>query len=600
MSFTQFKLLLFTLRHVKFSQILWRIRHRFFQKAVDTRNCHAKINPSFNLISHCQRPISFADNAFLFLNHRVDRPNHIDWNDSKQSKLWLYNLHYFDVLHQPDLEDNTGFKLINEWIENNPHFKGNGWEPYPLSLRIVNWIKFLQHSDYPQTEVVLNSLFLQTRSLNNKIEYHLLGNHLFKNGVALLFAGYFFKGEEAKQWLATGKQILIEQLAEQVLADGGHFERSPMYHALILEDILDCLNLVTSSQVDVDAEFKALLELKANAMLEFMMATLHKDGSYPVFNDTAQGIASNPQQLLDYANRLQLSWISNADSLIEKPDFGLYILSSKKLHCIIDAGPIGPDYLPGHAHCDTLSFELSIEDLRVIVNAGVYQYAGSERNNYRATSAHNTVEIDNAEQHEIWSTFRVARRGYPQNIITRKDDDQLFFSGQHTGYHRLSGKPTHQRDITLKDNRLNIKDCITGKGQHSAKSFIHFHPDVELIEQYENGLQLKRDHVVFNLMIHDAKNWTVDQYNYSEQFGLQQSALLVTVQAAGTNIFGIEYSIEKNYFACSSTVPIRETNSKPCASFSSLIIFHRKSTPLLHAPMNTANTGSKPAIKSQS
>lgn len=546
MSFTQLKLLFFTLRHVKLSQITWRFRHRFLKKTVVASNFIAEIYPSFNLITLCPRPCSVEKNEFKFLNHRVGFQERIDWNDSEQSKLWLYNLHYFDYLLQPYIEHNTGFKLIHEWIEANPPFKGNGWEPYPLSLRIVTWIKFLNHSDEQQSEVILNSLYLQTRSLNNQLEYHLLGNHLFKNGVALLFAGYFFTGEEAKQWLATGKQILNEQLAEQVLADGGHFERSPMYHALILEDIMDCLNLVTSNQINIDPEFQSVLQSKATAMFGFMMDTLHKDGTYPVFNDTAQGIASTIEQLAEYAGRLNLNWSTNADPLIEKPDFGLYTLTRNHIHCIIDAGPIGPDYLPGHAHCDTLSFELSIENLRVIVNAGVFQYAGPERNKYRATSAHNTVEIDNAEQHEIWSTFRVARRGYPQNIMTRMDDDQLFFSGKHTGYHRLPGKPSHQRDMTLTDDRLTIKDVITGKGQHSAKSFIHFHPEVKVIEHQDNRLQLQRDHIFFTLVINDAQNWSVDQYNYSEQFGLQQQALVVRIQAAGTDVFSIEYSIEKN------------------------------------------------------
>lgn len=546
MSLSQLKLLFFTLRHVKFSQIAWRIRHRILQKPVSTNNCQADVVPSFNLKKHCLRPDSYQNHRFTFLNHSIDFTNGINWNDAAQSKLWLYNLHYFDYLLQPDIEENTACKLILDWIDNNLPFKCNGWEPYPLSLRIVNWIKFLHLHNSQRSEVILNSLYLQTRSLNNQLEYHLLGNHLFKNGVALLFAGYFFNGDEAHHWLETGKRILKEESAEQVLADGGHFERSPMYHALILEDILDCLNLITSNPVDSDPEFQTLLESKATAMLGFMMDTLHKDETYPVFNDTAQGIASTFEQLVDYAGRLNLSWSNDSNSLIEKPEFGLYTLSRNHMHCIIDAGPIGPDYLPGHAHCDTLSYELSIENQRVIVNAGVFQYAGKKRNNYRATRAHNTVEIDNAEQHEIWSTFRVARRGYPQHIITQQNEDHLYFSGQHTGYHRLPGKPTHQRDITLRDNQLHIRDYITGKGQHNAKSFIHFHPNVEVIEKLENQLILKTGHTGYSLVIDDEAEWRLDQYQYSEQFGLQLPACVVTIRAAGTNAFCMTYSIGIN------------------------------------------------------
>ena len=56
-------------------------------------------------------------------------------------------------------------------------------------------------------------------------------------------AGAYFDGPAADFWLRRGLFILRRELAEQVLEDGGHFELSPMYHALILEDLLDLVNL---------------------------------------------------------------------------------------------------------------------------------------------------------------------------------------------------------------------------------------------------------------------------------------------------------------------------------------------------------------------
>ena len=72
-------------------------------------------------------------------------------------------------------------------------------------------------------------------------KYHLLGNHLLENGIALAFTGACFEGPDAARWLATGLGILREQLPEQILADGMHFERSPMYqirlaHSVMAED----------------------------------------------------------------------------------------------------------------------------------------------------------------------------------------------------------------------------------------------------------------------------------------------------------------------------------------------------------------------------
>ena len=81
-------------------------------------------------------------------------------------------------------------------------------------------------------------------ALEKRIESHLLGNHLFANAKALVFAGTYFSGAEADRWLNRGISILEREIPEQILLDGGHFELSTMYHALIFEDLLDLCNLL--------------------------------------------------------------------------------------------------------------------------------------------------------------------------------------------------------------------------------------------------------------------------------------------------------------------------------------------------------------------
>ena len=545
MSFSKLVHLFYTLRYLKLSQLLWRIRYLLTNTSVALDLGEYSTHDSFKLKSVCLRPTSYQNNTFKFLNHSVLNTGSIDWNDTNQSKLWLYNLHYFDFLQQADLDKHQSAEIIHQWITNNPAFDGNGWEPYPLSLRIVNWIKYLQQDDFddPRSQHMCESLYLQARSLRNQLEYHLLGNHLFKNAVALLYAGCFFKSDEASEWYEKGKSILLDQLEEQVLTDGGHFERSPMYHALILEDILDCLNLVTANQsTEEETILTDQLTSKAHSMLGFLDDIKHPDQSLPVFNDTAQGIASTPEQLFSYARSLNLDWKKSTGNLIQKNQFGLFVLKNNLIHCVIDAGQIGPDYLPGHAHCDTLSYELAFKGQLFIVNAGVFEYAGAERNIYRATRSHNTVEIDNAEQHEIWSTFRVARRGYPRNVTAEQDQQKLLFSGQHTGYQRIAGQPIHQRDLCLLENDLTIVDRVTGKGAHSAKSFIHFHPQVEIIEQTKHQLKLKRNNAIVLLNISEEFDWSLDSYAFSAEFGLKQNASMIFIQTDGNNDFSFSYS----------------------------------------------------------
>jgi len=115
----------------------------------------------------------------------------------KWEKLWLYNLHYFDDLVSCDAENKRELHSgwIKKWVQENPPGEGNGWEPYPTSLRIVNWIKWGVAGNCLSDEV-LHSLAVQARYLLKKLEYHLLGNHLFANAnanaKALIFAGLFF------------------------------------------------------------------------------------------------------------------------------------------------------------------------------------------------------------------------------------------------------------------------------------------------------------------------------------------------------------------------------------------------------------------------
>jgi hypothetical protein len=103
-------------------------------------------------------------------------------------------LHYFNDLNAKDCKQKLALhqQLILRWITENPPSKSIGWQPYPLSMRIVNWIQWSLNNN-PLSQPMLDSLVTQIRCLNQTIEYHLLGNHLIANAKALIFAGFFFK-----------------------------------------------------------------------------------------------------------------------------------------------------------------------------------------------------------------------------------------------------------------------------------------------------------------------------------------------------------------------------------------------------------------------
>ena len=322
----------------------------------------------------------------------------------------------------------------------------------------------------------VQSLAVQTRWLRKNLEWHLLGNHLFANAKALVFAGAFFSGPEADEWLAKGLEILEREVPEQILKDGGHFERSPMYHEIILGDLLDLLNLARVYPGLFSERLLAQWRAVVQRMRRWMASMIHPDGGVSFFNDAALGIAQEYSALEAYAERLGLPDNNPVtEGVTQLSESGYIRLARGGAVAILDVAPVGPDYLPGHAHADTLSFELSLSGRRVLVNSGVSQYGlGPERLRQRSTAAHNTVTIDGQDSSEVWGGFRVARRAYPFGLTCEESKESLSVSCAHDGYRRLPGRPVHRREWMLTDSGLTVIDRMTGQyGEAIARYFLH-------------------------------------------------------------------------------------------------------------------------------
>jgi uncharacterized heparinase superfamily protein len=283
-------------------------------------------------------------------------------------------------------------------------------------------------------------------------------------------------------------------LPEQLLADGGNFERSTMYHAIFLEDLLDLINAVRAYEGRVAPAVRRTWEQAALRMLDWLEGMIHPDGGIALFNDAAFGIAPEYAALASYAEALGLAR-SPAPGQAQPacrawPDSGYMRLEVAHAVAVLDVGPVGPDYLPGHAHADTLSFELSLFGQRVIVNGGTSRYGlGPERERERATRSHSTVEIDGQSSSEVWSGFRVARRANPFGLSTACADGAVAVACSHDGYRRLPGKPVHRRSWTLRDGRLEVADRIQGRCRSAVARYI-LHPDVAVERCGEHGFAL--------------------------------------------------------------------------------------------------------------
>lgn len=546
-------------------------------------------------------PQDIERRRFLFLNEVSEEDGAFDWRAPGKNRLWRYNLHYFQyLLATPSLELRVALGLMADWVACNPPGTPDAWDPFPISLRVVNWMKYLSLSPSAGStaEGIINSLYEQVCRLVGSLERHLLGNHLFKNAKALVFAGLCFRGREAQRWLEKGVRLLLEELGEQILPDGGHFERSPMYHSMILEDCLDLLNVCYGHDDRRLSGLNSRLQRVAAGMMGFLQGMTHPDGEIALFNDAAFGIELPPAALKDYhcalTARTRLGgctgnrFLDHAPSQIppspplEKggaesppwqkggygslilhkggagspplpkgdlggfsdglpgnsvsscsdglvcwsfPDTGYFVMAPRDGdRLIIDCGPIGPDYQPGHAHCDTLSFELSLKGRRVIVDSGCCQYDdGPVRQYQRGNAGHNTVTVDGANQSEVWGAHRCARRAKPLYArLEERADGTLVFDGAHDGYKRLRGSPVHHRRVRWGSEGLSIEDRVTGSGVHTIESRLHIHPELRVELQAGAAVVLVGDEVLAGITrdgdgdLELATGWTASEFGKKE------------------------------------------------------------------------------------
>jgi uncharacterized heparinase superfamily protein len=349
----------------------------------------------------------------------------------------------------------------------------------------------------------------------------------------------FFSGPEAQRWCDDGLSILAKELDAQILADGGHFELSPMYHAIVMEDVLDLINLSRAFSGTVPVAHVAQWRRTVEAMRRWMVAMIHPDGEIAFFNDAAFGIAPQRSSLEDYAERLDFPRLGEVIDAMTRLDASGYARIAKDgATTFLDIAPIGPDHLPGHAHADTLSFEFSLQNKRIVVNCGTSCYGtGRQRQAERATTAHSTVEVDGKNSSEVWAGFRVGRRA---RVTARemRAHPIITVKGCHDGYARLRGHPWHCREWSFPDRRLKIIDTVIG-GAGRAVARFHLAPDVVAhMEKTSCGTGAFGTLRVAGLTVtwRTSSPATIEPSAWHPEFGRQMPTRCITVPFTGDRL----------------------------------------------------------------
>ena len=516
MDFYKIKLLINTVIHLRAIQIYYRFyyfsRNRLFRYNVEKRIIN-DFNPIVwkNRIDYDNSYFK-KENSFTFLNISHFFSDKINWNFNQFGKLWTYNLNYFDFLNQENISKENGLRLIQDFI-NNDAFLIDGKEPYPISLRGINWVKFLSNNQV-KDEQINNTLYFHYCILFKNLEYHLLGNHLLENAFSLLFGAYYFQDEKLYN---KSKDLLISELNEQVLKDGAHFELSPMYHQIILSRLLDSVQLIKINKAWKKDNLISFLEHKSSLMISWLHNITYKNGNIPMVNDSTFNIAPNSEKLFLYAKGLG---ISNQE--IPLSDSGYRKITSYNYELLLDIGNVGPDYQPGHGHSDTFNFELLKNGIPIFVDTGISTYEKNNlRQSERSTSSHNTVQIENLEQTQVWDSFRVAKRA-KVNILKEKYNS---IKASHDGYQ--NNGYCHTRTYIWEEKFIIIKDEINKSTNNKSKAFFHLHSSLNkpLIKENKVMLESLDSYITFI----NAASIEIDQYQLSQGFNKTEFAFKIIV-----------------------------------------------------------------------
>lgn len=416
------------------------------------------------------------------------------WNFTDHGMLWAYNLNYFDYVNQPGMYPECAAAWIDRFIDDIDGSRV-GLDPYPTALRCINWVKFFCRCPEHATAERETSAYSQLLLLSRKLEFHLLGNHLLEDAYSLYFCAAYF---EDYQLLDRARKMLFAELKEQILADGAHYEQSAMYHCILLDRLLDCINMAKSKNFEVD-----VVELAeyATMMLGHLESITYENGDVPLMNDAAVGIAPHSAEIFGYARRLGLKW-----DAMEMKECGYRKLMAGKYESVIDVGEIAASYQPGHSHADVLNYELRMDGVPFVVDTGISTYDKTPRRQYeRSSSAHNVVTVGGRDSAEVWGGFRIGYR-----YCCRETDDNTYEVSDYGCGLKVT------RRFVMTERGFTIIDSVNRDDESVSR--IHLAPGVEILSINDGEVVTNKGMIVVSgagkVMIADGR--ASREYNHLE------------------------------------------------------------------------------------
>jgi len=217
-----------------------------------------------------------------------------DWHPRSTSVAWRQALHGLDDLVALGVaagvasaaEERSGWveaarELFMDWSTRGRQPHGVAASVPALARRIGHLVQAAAllapelRADAETWRALLAVVYSDAVALAVALERQVADAWRIAGARALVVAGRFFDGLEARGWVEHGLDVLWAQLREQVHDDGGHVSRDPAWHAFVLAEYLQILTMQRIENDDVPPWCRK----RIRGMADFLLRLSHPDGA---------------------------------------------------------------------------------------------------------------------------------------------------------------------------------------------------------------------------------------------------------------------------------------------------------------------------------
>ena len=411
--------------------------------------------------------------CYRFAGAEINAPNQPPWHPQGASPAWLAELHGFAWLRHfsaagGDAARRQARALVGSWLSHHQQWDRAVWQPEVLARRLVSWFShagLLFDPVEPALQAaLLDGMARQGRHLARAIGHTPPGPGRITAAMGLIFSGLCLA--DGKGRLARGLKHLEQELAAQVLPDGGHVGRNPSLHLAVLRDLVTLRGALGQGQQEVPQALQNAIDRMA-PMLRFFR---HGDGCLALFN----GSSEEPDGAVDLT-------LARAEAKGKAPASAPHChferLAAKRTLALLDVGAPPPAATGATAHAGLLSFELSLGRERLVVNCGAPENAaGPWARAMRATAAHSTLVLADHSSVALDAGGHLEGAAPRASCSRNEADGSTWIEAEHDGYMARFGL-RHRRRLYLDGSGDDIRgeDSLSGETRHPVAFAIRFH-----------------------------------------------------------------------------------------------------------------------------